>query len=132
MKKRTPFYTRGNNPTVTPKTAPQRAVLPQGAAVLPLGPAVLPPPLAVLSCSLGGLKKEHETGPVRNCRGGRAVLPLLGGTTAPTADAKCRTTRHERRPPRVDAVGARYRSGTTAEDPQAVLPLESDIAACGS
>ena len=36
--KKTPFYSGGNNPTVTPKTAPQRAVLPLPRAVLPLGP----------------------------------------------------------------------------------------------
>ena len=67
-KKRTPFYTRGNHPTVTPKTAPQRAVLPQVAAVLPLDPAVLPLPLAVLPPRLGGL--EERAGNVPS-----AVLP---------------------------------------------------------
>ena len=53
-KKRTPFYRRGSHPIVTPKTAPQRAVLP-----LPL--AVLPP-------SRGGLEDRGGTKP-------SAVLP---------------------------------------------------------
>ena len=65
MGKKTPLYSGGNNPTVTPKTAPQRAVLPQEAAVLPLITAVLPLPRAVL-----------PLGPERYYRGGQ------GGTTA--------------------------------------------------
>ena len=34
--KKTPLYSGGNNPAVTPQAAPQRAVLPLGWAVLPL------------------------------------------------------------------------------------------------
>ena len=34
--------------------------------------------------------------------------------------------------PRVDAVGTWYRSGTTAEDPPAVLPLWSGTATCST
>ena len=67
-KKRTPFYRRGSHPIVTPKTAPQRAVLPQVAAVLPLDPEVLPLPPAVIPCSLGGLEERAGTMP-------SAVLP---------------------------------------------------------
>ena len=67
-KKGTPFYMKGPHPTVTPKTTPHRAVLPQVAAVLPLDLAVLPLPLAVLPCSLGGLEERAGTMP-------SAVLP---------------------------------------------------------
>ena len=77
--RRPPYIVGGTIQPLPPKTAPQRAVLPQEAAVLPLGPAVLPLPLAVLPCSLGGLACEQETDPVRYCRGGRAVLPLSSG-----------------------------------------------------
>ena len=58
LEKKTSFYRRGSHPTVTPKTASQRAVLPQVAVVLPLDPAVLPLPLAVLPPSLGGLEER--------------------------------------------------------------------------
>ena len=34
--KKTPLYSGGNKPTVTPTSAPQRAVLPLGRAVLPV------------------------------------------------------------------------------------------------
>ena len=42
MGKKTPFYRRGENPTVIPSLSPHDAVLPQGAAVLPRLVAVLP------------------------------------------------------------------------------------------
>ena len=74
--RRPPYIVGGTIQPLPPKTAPQRAVLPQRATVLPLGPAVLPLPLAVL-----------PLGPERYYRGGRAVLPHTSGTTAPTAAA---------------------------------------------
>ena len=102
MGKKTSLYSGGNNPTVTPTTAPQRAVLPHKAAVLPLRPAVLPLPLAVL-----------PLGPERYYRGGRPVLPHTSGTTAPTAVAS--TVKPDtKKTPRIEAVLARDRSGTTA------------------
>ena len=84
MGKKTPLYSGGNNPTVTPKTAPQRAVLPQEATVLPLRAAVLPLHQAVLPCSLKGRRERERAGGdlVRYCRGGWAVLPLVSGTAA--------------------------------------------------
>ena len=62
MGKKTPLYSGGNNPTVTPKTAPQRVVLPQEAAVLPLITAVLPLPRAVLPWSLEGRRVTDLSG----------------------------------------------------------------------
>ena len=53
----------------------------------------------------------------------RAVLPLYCRCEVPHNPTRKKT-------PRVDAVGAWYRSGTTAEDPPAVLPLRSGTAAC--
>ena len=44
---------------------------------------------------------------------------------------KCRSTRHEKCPPRVEAVVARYRSGTAVEDPQAVRPRGTVILPLG-
>ena len=85
--RRPPFIVGGNNPTVTPKGAPPRAVLPQGAAVLPLAPVVLPLPFAVLPHIHGEQADEQRMDPVRYCHGGRAVLPLSSGTTAPTTAA---------------------------------------------
>ena len=75
-RRRPPFREGGTIQPLPPKTAPQRAVLPQGAAVLPLDAAVLPLPLAVLPPSLGGLEDRGGTGPARYCHGGRAVLLL--------------------------------------------------------
>ena len=75
MAKKTPFYSGGSNPTVTPHFSPVES----GTTAWP---AVLPLPLAVLPCSLGGLAREQELDPMRYCHGGRAVLPLMSGTTA--------------------------------------------------
>ena len=69
MGKKTPLYSGGNNPTVTPTSAPQRAVLPLG--------------------------QRYYRSPSRYCRWAqsgttavvRAVLPHTSGTTAPTAAA---------------------------------------------
>ena len=48
MGKKTPFYRRGENPTVIPSLSPHNAVLPHRAAVLPWLAAVLPLQVAVL------------------------------------------------------------------------------------
>ena len=69
MGKKTPLYSGGNNPTVTPQAAPQRAVLPLG--------------------------QRYYRSPSRYCRWAqsgttavvRAVLPHTSGTTAPTGAA---------------------------------------------
>ena len=66
-------------------------------------------------------------------RPGAVLLRWQGGTTALEQyyctynRCRCRSTRHEKCPPRVEAVVARYRSGTAAEDPQAVLPLGTAV-----
>ena len=62
MGKKTPFYRRGKIQPLPPKTAPQRAVLPQEAAVLPLITAVLPLPRAVLPWSLEGRRVTDPSG----------------------------------------------------------------------
>ena len=119
MGKKTPLYSGGNNPTVTPKTAPQRAVLPQEAAVLPL-------PRAVLPWSLEGRRVTDPSGTaavVGRYYRSWVVLPPYCRCEVPHYPTRKMTTR-------VDAVGAWYRSGTTAEDPPAVLPLRSGTAAC--
>ena len=54
--KKTSLYSGGNNPTVTPKAAPQRAVLPLQGAVLPLVLTVLPQMVAVLLLASGTKK----------------------------------------------------------------------------
>ena len=110
MGKKTPLYSGGNNPTVTPHTSPAES----GTTAWP---AVLPLPLAVL-----------PLGPERYYRSGRAVLPQTSGTTAPTAAAS--TIKPDtKKTPRIEAVLARDRSGTTAGGYQryyrsgVVLPL---------
>ena len=68
MGKKTPLYSGGNNPTVTPLFSPHRAVLLLSRAVLPLVAAVLPRPPAVLPHRLsvvevvGEQEGEREAG----------------------------------------------------------------------
>ena len=117
--KKTSLYSGGNNPTVTPQNSPVEGGTTAG------GSGTTAPPGGT-TMKYGG---QGRDGPERYCRGGRAVLPLMSGTAAllplqSTAQSDTKKT------PRVDAVGAWYRSGTTAEDPLAVLPLRSGTAAC--
>ena len=57
------------------------------------------------------------------------VLPLRSGAAALLPQQGTAQSDTEKTP-QIDAVGAWYRSGTTAEDPPAVLPLRSGTAAC--
>ena len=133
-----PFIVGATIQPLPHQTAPQRAVLPQRAAVLPLNPAVLPLPPTVLLPSREDKKTEERltqrgtagrawrgtaTMAGRYYRSG-AVLLLLQPLQVPLNPTR-------EMPPRVEAVVARYRSGTAAEDPQAVLPLGTAVLPLG-
>ena len=108
--RRPPYIVGGTIQPLPPTPAPQRAVLPLG--------------------------QRYYCSPLRYCRWAqsgttavvRAVLPHTSGTTAPTAAAS--TVKPDtKKTPRIEAVLARDRSGTTAGGYQryyrsrAVLPL---------
>ena len=79
MGKKTPLYSGGNNPTVTPKTAPQRAVLPPGGSGTTADHSGTTAPPGGTTVESGGQESDR---PERYCRGGWAVLPLVSGTAA--------------------------------------------------
>ena len=60
--RRPPYIVGGTIQPLPPKTAPQRAVLPQEATALPLCTAVLPLPQVVLPCSLEGRRERDPSG----------------------------------------------------------------------
>ena len=108
--RRPPYIVGGTIQPLPPTPAPQRAVL-------PLGQWYYPPPLRY--CRWG---QSGTTAVVR------AVLLHTSGTTAPTAAASTQNPTRKKTP-RIKAVLARDRSGTTAGGYQryyrsrAVLPL---------
>ena len=116
--KKTSLYSGGNNPTVTPHNSPAEGGTTAG------GSGTTAPPGGT-TVESGGQESDR---PERYCRGGWAVLPLVSGTAAllPLRSTALSDTKMT---PRVDAVGSWYRSGTTAEDPPAVLPLRSGTTA---
>ena len=101
MGKKTPFYRRGENPTVIPSLSPHNAVLPHHERY----------------CRSSGRSRENEQ---QNMNLGAVVPHISGttahpsGTTAPTATTTA--VEPDPRKPRLEA--RRYQRGT-----EAVLPL---------
>jgi hypothetical protein len=125
MGKKTPLYSGGNNPTVTPHSTPQRAVLPLVRAVLPLSQRYCRSTLAVLPRKGDEPRARTQTGTtVEEGRYYRweAVLPPLLPHQVPQNPTR-------EKAPRIDAAGAWQASGSTAEGPPAVLPLRSGTTA---
>ena len=126
MGKKTSLYSGGNNPTVTPQNSPTEGGTTAGGNGTTAEHSGTTAPPGGTTVVLGG---QERYGLERYCRGGRAVLPLKSGTAA-VLPMRSTAQSDTKKTPRVDAVGAWYRSGTTAEDPPAILPLRSGTAAC--